>query len=99
MRSCFYIAERMEREQEIPVTFLLIEVLEAAQAAISNLPTYAAIQLAAEQAGLSTPENPLTEEQATSLVIRLNPPKKDEDEQPDSGKVKRSYGTKFLRRV
>ena len=98
MRSCFYVAERMEREQEIPVTFLLIEVLEAAQAAISNLPTYAAIQLAAEQAGLSTPETPLTEEQATSLVIRLNPPKKEEDEQPSPGKGKRSYGTEFLRK-
>lgn len=96
MRSCFYTALRMTKDCEVPVTFLLIEVLAATQEAISNLPTYAAIQLAAEQAGLSTPDNPLTEEQAISLVTRLNPPKKDEPENVAPARGKRSYGTEFL---
>lgn len=99
MRSIFYQEFRRARDGDLPVTFMLVEVLGGMQSALEGLNVYAALQLACEQAGLCTEENPITEPQATALLKRLNErPEADPQvaKAPPPGGRKRSYGTEFL---
>lgn len=102
MSTIFYKQLTSQKAGEIPLTFLLIEVLELMQESMEGMSTYDALQAAAEWAGLLEPGQAMTGEQAASLLARISEkPEKaaeaasDKPAKPPSSK--RTFASEFLK--
>jgi len=106
MSSLFYKELARGKQREIPITYLLLEIMEKMESEIENLDVFQALEISLEWAGI-LPKGGLDEEQATKLVERIrkmSTPAQEEKSSPESfGKApgkssKRGFGSEYLRR-
>ncbi len=106
MGSIFYKQRRSHKANEIPITFLLLEVIENMQDSLEGAEVFTALESALDWAGL-TPEGGLTKEPALSLITRIEgisksvendkPAKSGGIEKALKGAGKRAFGTEYLK--
>lgn len=102
MSTIFYKHLASKKAGEIPLTFLMIEVLELMQDSLGEMNNYAALQLAAEWSGVLGSGEALSEEQADSLLRRIVEPAKAAMEAGKEKPVKlqsskRTFASEFLK--
>lgn len=106
MSSLFYKEIARGRQREIPITYLLLEIMEKMESEIENLDVFQALEISLGWAGV-LPEGGLAEEQAVKLVERMRKMSSTAPEEKSSpegfgkstGKSsKRGFGSEYLRR-
>lgn len=101
MSTIFYKQLAGKKAGDIPLTFLLVEILELMQDSLSGMAAYDALQAAVEWAGLLAPGQVMTDEQATSLLQRIMRSSRAEENpnkppgKPPSGK--RTFASQYLK--
>lgn len=101
MRTVFYVDRARVVAEDIPLTFLLIEVIEQMQDKLGGLDAYQALQIACDWAGLTEQGSLITEKQAESLLQRITAgaaagaekPAQSESRRPS----KRTFAAEFLK--